>query len=632
MSNRDAAPPPAVPCLPTLFQEELARAGALPGHAAATDTLWPRFAGFYRALARLPRKARRALQRRWRRSLAGLAFLLALGQAPALAATISVGGGCNLVDAITAANSDAQTGGCTAGSGTDTLALPAQSTHTLVTVNNSTHGPTGLPVITSELTIDGNLSTITRDSALEFRILAVGDSGNLTLQDTKVSGGAAPEGGGIDNAGILTLRNSTVEGNSAYVGGGIDNSGSLTLTDSFILSNTAAFAAGIRNIGTLALTTSTVAGNEARYDGGGARNYGTLILSGSTVAGNTVGTGNTGGGIDNGGMLILENSTVEANTAHVGGGVDNAGTLTVTNSTISGNTAGDRGGGVYSINAMSLTSSTVSGNASGRLAGGLFNKGSLTLVQTLISGNTAPVIGPEAYNVSGTVIGDSHNIFGHDGFSGVAGFTRGVTDLVPGVPLSAVLDPTLGYNGGPNRTHTLVFGSPAVDAVPGASCATSVDQRGEPRPQDADGDTIPDCDIGAVERGVIPIQAEITSTTLNCGATACRVSVRCNLLETDCANRINITVRTAAVRAADGTLLKTPRRFRFAGGVANVPSGGTQTMRLRLTRRGKQAVGTTKNRRLKGVLAINEIPATATATNTPIISRSDVTLRLRRRR
>jgi hypothetical protein len=70
----------------------------------------PRFAGYYQGLACLPRKLRRALQRRWRRSLGGIALLCAFGQAPALAATISVGGVCTLVDAITAANTDAPLG------------------------------------------------------------------------------------------------------------------------------------------------------------------------------------------------------------------------------------------------------------------------------------------------------------------------------------------------------------------------------------------------------------------------------------------------------------------------------------------------------------------------------------------
>jgi len=87
-------PNPAPPATQVLarFQEELERTAALPGLAAAGPALWPRFAGYYQGLARLPRRLRRALQRRWRRSLAGIALLCALGQARALAATIFVDG------------------------------------------------------------------------------------------------------------------------------------------------------------------------------------------------------------------------------------------------------------------------------------------------------------------------------------------------------------------------------------------------------------------------------------------------------------------------------------------------------------------------------------------------------------
>ena len=46
--------------------------------------LLPRFAEQYRQLKALPRRLRRSLQRQWKRSLASLALLIALGQAPAL--------------------------------------------------------------------------------------------------------------------------------------------------------------------------------------------------------------------------------------------------------------------------------------------------------------------------------------------------------------------------------------------------------------------------------------------------------------------------------------------------------------------------------------------------------------------
>ena len=68
--------------------------------------LLPRFVEHYQQLRALRRRVRRGLQRQWKRSLAGVALLLALGQAPALAATINVGGGCTLVRAIVAASNN----------------------------------------------------------------------------------------------------------------------------------------------------------------------------------------------------------------------------------------------------------------------------------------------------------------------------------------------------------------------------------------------------------------------------------------------------------------------------------------------------------------------------------------------
>jgi hypothetical protein len=183
----------------------------------------PRVAAYYTQLQALPRRVRRALQRQLGLPLATLALWLALGQLPALAATIPVGGPCTLVDAIVAANTDTATGGCAAGRGADTVVLPAGSTHTLTSVHNDTYGPTGLPVIRSVITIAGQGSTITRaEGAPEFRLLAVNGTGDLTLQETTVSGGAAISqgGGGVLNNGTLTLTHSTISGNSADTEGG----------------------------------------------------------------------------------------------------------------------------------------------------------------------------------------------------------------------------------------------------------------------------------------------------------------------------------------------------------------------------------------------------------------------------
>src|SRR5262245_56660682 len=127
------------------WQAQVSTAAKTPGLLRELVTrrqeLLPRFAASYRQLCTLPRRVRRTLQRRWKVSLAGLALWLALGQTPALAATISVTDTCTLVDAITAANTDTATGACPAGSGADTIILPAGSTQALDSVNNDRYGP-----------------------------------------------------------------------------------------------------------------------------------------------------------------------------------------------------------------------------------------------------------------------------------------------------------------------------------------------------------------------------------------------------------------------------------------------------------------------------------------------------------
>jgi len=150
---------------------------------------------------------------------------------PITPAIIPVGGGCSLVDAITAANSDVATGSCLKGAGADVIQLTADVT--LTAVNNTTpdtsptlaHGPNGLPVVTSEIVIDGKDHTIARGAGSPvFRIFSVGLPGDLTLQNTTLSNGGgaafANGGGAIANGfgGIVSLSNSTLSGNSA--GGG----------------------------------------------------------------------------------------------------------------------------------------------------------------------------------------------------------------------------------------------------------------------------------------------------------------------------------------------------------------------------------------------------------------------------
>jgi hypothetical protein len=400
--------------------------------ARAGSEFFPRFAACYTELRALPRSARRALQRRiagsselaailpqylqqggrrlqhrmaW--SLAGAALLLALGQGIPEAATITVttnkantrrDNKCSLIEAIDNANNDAATHtDCVAGSGADTIVLPADATFTLKRVNNKTHGPAALPVITSPITIQGNGAKIVRsDKRLikPFRHLAVSDTGELTLQDVTLSGGSpitrrlSRNGGAILNHGTLLIQNSTISGNT--VSGAVSGGG------------------GVSNFGTLTIENSTISGNSAGSFGGGISNFGTVTIENSIISDNHA--GGIGGGIFNEGALAVVGSTISDNSARQGGGAFNnwfyfPATLSITNSIISGNEATDDGGGIFNRGSgcffycyfggdLSLVDSTITQNQAGDCGGGLFNEGTLSMTNSVISNNQAPV-GPD---------------------------------------------------------------------------------------------------------------------------------------------------------------------------------------------------------------------------------------------
>jgi hypothetical protein len=67
-----------------------------------------------------------------------------------------------------------------------------------------------------------------------------------------------------------------------------------------------------------------------------------------------------------------------------------------------------------------------------------------------------------------------------------------------GVSPSALALGVLSDNGGPTLTHALLPGSAAIDSGLNRHCP-GVDQRGQPRPQDGDGDGHAVCDVGAFE-------------------------------------------------------------------------------------------------------------------------------------
>lgn len=394
-----------------------------------------------------------------------LVLMLSLWPGGAQAATFDLPDGdvAGLIAAINTANTNP---------GADTINLAPGGTYTLTVVDNPGNG---LPIIFSQITINGNGATIQRSSAVgtpDFRIIQVTgpNAGDLTLNGVTITGGhlVGNSGGGIyNNSGTLKLISTLVTGNAGDGGAGIFNvNGAVELINSSLNANIDRFfGAGIWNDGSdaiVTLTNSSITGNSGRLRGTGIYNLaGTATLINSTVSGNIHGAG------------IMN---------HLAGS-----TLTLINSTVSGNggTAPNDAGGIYNAGGVvELVNSTVSGNTAATVFSGINNGSGTTRLKNTIVANNSPSDG------SGVITSLGHNI-ASDGSCGLTG----PGDLNSTNPL---LGP-LADNGGPTQTHAPLLGSPAIDAVPLADCTdangnpVATDQRGVARPQG------PACDIGSVE-------------------------------------------------------------------------------------------------------------------------------------
>jgi len=381
---------------------------------------------------------------------------------------------CSLPEAIQNANNDALTNAdCVAGAGPDTIILPNNSTFTLPNAPTAfdADGNNGLPSITTDITINGNGSTIERDSNLvcninttneadEFRIFHVGNTGDLTLNNLTIQNGCADSlngpdffGGGIANFdGMLTINGSRVRDNSSRGGGGIYNDGTTTINN------------------------STVSNNTSTSFGGGIQNEENLTLTNSAISSNTA---TDGGGINNGffGTTTIENSTISANSAtNDGGGLVNDfdGTVTIESSTISANSAANIGGGIFNVNVLNIKNTLVASNPSGG---------------DCVSFRPFNAVGVN-FDTDGTCLG----------------FTQ-VT------PAQLNLGP-LADNNGPTQTHALLPGSVAIDAVidctdfAGANPINN-DQRDRTRAFPAGGL----CDVGAFEFSYEILNDDFRTTT-----------------------------------------------------------------------------------------------------------------------
>lgn len=348
-------------------------------------------------------------------------------------------------------------------------------------------------LIDKSVILDGD-GQLTVDGDGSHGVFQVAFGVAVELRAMTLTNGFDQFGGGIDNFGTLEMNGCTVSNSTAtFDGGGVSNFGSLTMADCIVSGSSAGDrGGGIDNNDTLVMDRCVVSDNSATLNGGGIVNDNadaSATVRDSRVSGNRAGDGapvNTGGaaGIHNsGGTLILTGSEVSANTAQAvrGGGIYHEGTATITNCTISDNRATFFAGGIAHLSgAMTIVSSTFSGNNLEQISSAT----GVLLESTIIDANAnfgcIGIINSSGYNIE-----SPGNTCGLDTNQGdQIDVTAGQLNLGP-----------LADNGGPTRTHALLSGSVAIDAIPAASCEVDTDQRGEPRPES--GGTM--CDAGAFE-------------------------------------------------------------------------------------------------------------------------------------
>lgn len=408
-------------------------------------------------LQRLPRMA------------AATALLIGLGAAAiwapaARAATIAVtttadelnaDGDCSLREALEAANADQPVDACAAGSGADTILVPAGA----YTLEVAGSGPAaGTLDLASDLTLAGaGIDATVIDGNGVDGVLSIYAESAVTIAGLTVRGGdsgvSAGSGIWINNSAATLSRVRVTENapnHSIYLVG----AASLVLEDSLVERNSGG-GIYLQPASSATILSSTIAGNTGAANGGGIFSGGALTVVNSTISGNS--TAGHGGGIFAAGAAFLFNATIADNTADS-----------------EGDEFGD-GGGLYSLELPPRARNT------------------------LIGGNSDASPITQRPDCAGRLVSEGHNLI--ESTAGCS-IQSGAGDLTG---LSPALGP-LRDNGGETLTHALQADSPAVDAGAPRGCADhegralAADQRGFVRPVDG-GSGGARCDIGAYEYG-----------------------------------------------------------------------------------------------------------------------------------
>jgi hypothetical protein len=261
--------------------------------------------------------------------LGGLLVLLALGMMPAAKVqaadfNVACADSAGLISAIDNANANSEA---------DTIHLSAACTYTLTVVNSTgSDGSNGLPIITSEITLEGNGAIIQRDgSAPDFRIIWNAPEGELTLNRVTITGGAGVRGAGIFNRGTLTVKNSTISDNKSIhsllefrlIGGGINTDGQTIILNSTFSRNEGRGSGIVALGGTLTIRHSTFSHNGIIY---GELTLVDTTAATTTMSNNIIANNGTGASqcfsfstiIDEGYNIVEDGTCISAPTSFSG--------------------------------------------------------------------------------------------------------------------------------------------------------------------------------------------------------------------------------------------------------------------------------------------------------------------------
>ncbi len=251
-----------------------------------------------------------------------LCFALELSCAQARAeATITVGAGCTLSNAITAAETGAPSGGCPAGEkgGPNTIVLPAGEL-----VEHDLHIASGQIVIVGA----GAGATIINAAELGRGFL-IDAAATVTLEKLSIENGLTSNGGPGSTGSPIGGN-----GGEGAPGGAIFNAGHLAIREVSLTGN----RTGNGGVGGEGTGADSIGGNGGNGGNGGAlANTGTATITASTISGNI-----TGNGVIGGGAVAIGGDGGEGGD---GGAVYSSGTLALTDSTIEGNLTGGGGPG-----------------------------------------------------------------------------------------------------------------------------------------------------------------------------------------------------------------------------------------------------------------------------------------------